>query len=168
MHLFNIKVRILFMTITIFGATLVSPVLAQDNRFLVAKDFSAIFTPVNSFQGDISVSFYVENVSPGGISIIFMPSQLHNTIVSHPLAASCDTTSASGIPVYGDLYTWREDLARRTAVYIPKGTGVIATVRKNVCRAEGNSRAITNGVFSGNVTVIKGNRILTRPISGRF
>ena len=62
--------------------------------------------------------------------------------------------------------------ARREALYLPKGDSVYIIIKAYCSLNKKNDKNISgvlkNGVVSGRVTVIKGKRILTRPISGSF
>ena len=153
------------------------PTGGQNNRFLVTKDFSANFNWQDAgngyfIKGTATVSFYMKNVSNGGISVLVTPRQAMNFQVNHPLVFDCRESSFSGVPMYPRNTAVQDGHMRRIAVYIPKGEGLYVTAKKDKCKFAGQKSfyrgAIKNGVVSGNVTVIKGRRILTRPISGRF
>lgn len=176
MHFLISRLPLLSALIVVFLLQL-GTAFAQDNRFLVAKDFLVNFTwedAGNGFfvKGTTTVSFYMENVTDSGIWVFESQSQKQTFHVNHPIVRDCSRIGFSGFPLYPRDTPFDDAIAKRIAVYIPEGTGLFATVTLDECKFAGEESFfrgnIKNGVISGNITVIKGRRVLTRPISGRF
>ncbi len=161
---FSIAIALIFT----LGTASLKPAVAQDNRFLETKDFSANYVSngwADWSGANIFVSFYLKNVSDGGIKVLLTGWQDRDFSINHIHAERCEFRSFGALPI---LRKYQEETARRIALYIPKGDGLFVTAKAHCENVVKKNHKMQGGIISGRVTVIKGRRVLTRPISGRF
>ncbi len=170
--------KILFTIFLFFSLGAVSFINAENpnNRFLISKNFrvhygdwpNSQFNHVHDNTAIVTISFHLQNVSNGGISLFFTKKQFNNFSVDNYQVADCNSLKSAAVPI---IKRFVEEEARREAVYIPKSDSLFVSVKLRCTLNKKDKRrngVLKNGIISSRISVIKGKRILTRPISGSF